>query len=297
MSAATPVCCSNWGLRNMKTLLALAFLALSFFSAPAHAQTPFKICVPLPGNASIGGAPSCQDVTSTFGFPSVSNGDTPDGQGNVTGGNPVKQGCIFNTTLPTYTNGQIAAVQCNNKGTPLVSLFSGSGNLPVAYLTDNADGVAVTGSLIRLPVISRSTIWNGTNWDRMPGSAASGQVVSPVPAGNVQTGGSSGNIANAAASASIAATATRFSFIQGFDVSFGGATAGQCVTATLTGVIGGTRSYTVCSPTGATVQGVPLTKTFSPPLSSSAVNTQITLSVPALGAGNTNTTVNVDGFN
>lgn len=224
-------------------------------------------------------------------------GDTADGQGNVTGGNPVKIGCIFNTVLPTYTAGQIATVQCNNKGTPLVSLFSASGNLPVTYLTDNADGVAVTGSLIRLPIISRGTLWNGSTWDRQPGTIALGTTTTLMPPAATQTGQSSGNVANVAASASIAATAGRFSFVSEIDVSYGGATAGQCVTATLTGVLGGTRNYTICSPTGATVGGVPFVLAFNPPLSSTAINTQISFSVPALGAGNTNTTVNISGYN
>lgn len=266
-------------------------LAQSNFTAPGNQNVPGMVQMCLNGS---GFAVPCGTAGAVA---SQVQGDTADGQGNVTGGNPVKLGCIFNTALPTYTNGQIATVQCNNKGNPLVSLFSATANLPVAYLTDNADGVAVTGSLIRLPVISRSTIWNGTTWDRMPGSAASGQVVSPVPAGNVQTGGSSGNIANAAASASITATATRFSFISGMQITYGGATAAVCVTATVTGVLGGTRSYAVCAPAGVAVMGTPLIVQFVPPLSSTAINTQITASLPALGAGNAFATVSVDGFN
>lgn len=222
-------------------------------------------------------------------------GDTADGQGNVTGGNPIKAGCIFTTVRPTWLTTQIIQEQCSNRG----ELFVGqsAAGIAASQLPDNGDAVAVSAASSGLKIISRNTVFNGTTWDRQPGSAASGAQSTPVPPANVQTGQSSGNVANAAATASIAATATRFSFVSEIDVTYAGATAGQCVTATLSGVFGGTRNYTICSPTGATVAGTPFVLNFTPPLSSTAINTQISFSVPALGAGNTNTTVNISGYN
>lgn len=107
---------------------------------------------------------------------------------------------------------------------------------------------------------------------------------------------SSGNVANAAAVATITGKAQQNTYITGFEVTAGGATAGACVNATVTGVLGGTMTYTFCTPTGAAVQAMPLVVQFSPPLRSSAVNTNIVVTLPALGAGNTNATAVAHGY-
>ena len=107
---------------------------------------------------------------------------------------------------------------------------------------------------------------------------------------------SSGNVANASAAATITSGANNFAFITGFEAAYAGATAGQCVNLTVTGVLGGTMTYPVCSPTGVTVAGVPLIVEFDPPLKASAVNTSIVVTLPALGAGNTNAAVVAHGY-
>jgi hypothetical protein len=68
------------------------------------------------------------------------------------------------------------------------------------------------------------------------------------------------------------------------------------VNVTITGLLGGTATYPVCAPTGATVQGYPLGFEFQKPLQSSAVNTNIVVTLPALGAGNTNAAVVAHGY-
>ena len=127
---------------------------------------------------------------------------------------------------------------------------------------------------------------------------ASGRfIMSPIvgsPAASVQA--SSGNVAAATATAAIPAVALKTNYITGFQINAGGATAGACVTATVAGLLGGTLSYTYCSVTGAGLPSPPLVVAFVPPLPASAVNTAITLSVPSLGAGNTNATANIQGF-
>lgn len=107
---------------------------------------------------------------------------------------------------------------------------------------------------------------------------------------------SSGNVANATAAATIPATASRLSYITGFEVTGAGATVGSVVSLTITGLLGGTATYSVAAPTGATVGLTPLTIEFNPPLPASAVNTAIVVSLPALGAGNTNAAVVAHGF-
>lgn len=127
----------------------------------------------------------------------------------------------------------------------------------------------------------------------------------PIPAGpsapysSAQTAvsASSGNVANASAVASLGAVAAKTNFLTGFDITATGSTAGSVVLATITGLLGGTRTMVFAAPTGALLMGQPLALTFNPPLQASAVNTAITLTLPALGTGNTNASVNVQGFN
>lgn len=107
---------------------------------------------------------------------------------------------------------------------------------------------------------------------------------------------SSGNVANASAAATITSGANNYAFISGFEATYGGATAAACVNLTVTGVLGGTMTYPVCAPAGVAVYGTPLTIMFDPPLRASAVNTTIVVTLPALGAGNTNAAVVAHGY-
>jgi hypothetical protein len=66
---------------------------------------------------------------------------------------------------------------------------------------------------------------------------------------------------------------------------------------TVTGLLGGTLTYTYTAAAGVLVANQPLIVEFNPPLPASAVNTNIVVSCPSLGAGNTNNTVNAHGFN
>lgn len=136
-----------------------------------------------------------------------------------------------------------------------------------------------------------------------------GQHVAPQPvirvdgsgnaipdAGGTAVGASSGSVANATASATLPAVAGKTNYIAGLEISGSGATAASVVTATITGLLGGTQSLTVPVVAGATLGNGLISIKFSPPFPGSAVNTAIVVSCPALGAGNTNNVVNVRGF-
>jgi len=135
------------------------------------------------------------------------------------------------------------------------------------------------------------------------GSLPSGQPTigaaagSGYPAGATVVGASSGNVAAAVAAATIAAGgATKRSYLTGFDFTSAGATAASVVTGTITGAAGGTRSFTVPVVAGVTLGNEPVRMTFNPPLPAAALNSAITVSVPSLGAGNTNATMNTYGY-
>lgn len=107
---------------------------------------------------------------------------------------------------------------------------------------------------------------------------------------------STGNIAAATATCTMPATSGKFTYITGFDITASGATVGSVVTCTLTNTGSGTHSYTFAATAGALLSDTPLIKTFSTPLKATASNTSPVLSCPSLGTGNTNMTINADGY-
>lgn len=106
---------------------------------------------------------------------------------------------------------------------------------------------------------------------------------------------SSGNKAAATASAAIPATASQFSYLNGFEITGAGATAASVVLATVTDGTW-TLTYVVAVPAGVTAALTPVIVRFPTPLRSTAVNTAITVSCPSLGSGNTNACVNAEGY-
>ena len=118
------------------------------------------------------------------------------------------------------------------------------------------------------------------------------------PSGDLGTiiNASSGNVANAAAVATLAAAAGKHTFLAGFALTAAGATGALVVNATVTGLVGGTATFTFTAPAGVAVGASPLVVTFDPPIRSSAQNTAIVVTLPALGAGNTNAAANAWGF-
>lgn len=119
-------------------------------------------------------------------------------------------------------------------------------------------------------------------------------ITSPVGAAFV--GQSSGQVAAGVAVAVIGAQAGRTNFLTGFDVTGSGATAGSVVDVTVAGLTGATLHYALVVPAGAGVACQPLSVSFVPPFPASGPNTAITVSCPSLGAGSTNSAVNVRGF-
>lgn len=116
------------------------------------------------------------------------------------------------------------------------------------------------------------------------------------PQGSTVVNATSGNVTAAVATATLPADANQFNFLAGFDITGCGATAGSVVDVTVTGVAGGTLTYKLVVPAGATVSHGFQQKFFDPPLKSSAKNTAIVVSCPSLGAGNLHNAVHAFGF-
>lgn len=106
----------------------------------------------------------------------------------------------------------------------------------------------------------------------------------------------SGIVAAAVAAATLPAVAAKTNYLSGFVLSGGGATAGSTIDVTITGLLGGTRHYSYCVPTGAAVPAPILIGKFDPPLPASGANVAIVCSSPSFGAGNTGASMNAEGF-
>jgi hypothetical protein len=127
-------------------------------------------------------------------------------------------------------------------------------------------------------------------------------VLAPYPAG--PTGkdatvitASSGNVAAGTATATLTAGGANFlTYISGFEFTGAGATGASVVALTVTGTVGGTLTYNVAVPAGVST-GVSLIVEFNPPIPANALNTNIVVSIPTLGAGNTNSAVVAHGYN
>ena len=120
---------------------------------------------------------------------------------------------------------------------------------------------------------------------------------SPAPYNPSQTQAiASASGANASTVATLAAQAAKTNYLSGFEVTSGGATAASLVTVTVAGLLGGSLVYNFGVPAGATLAATPLVVAFNPPLAASAVNTAITVTMGAAGAGNTTQLVNAQGF-
>lgn len=127
-------------------------------------------------------------------------------------------------------------------------------------------------------------------------SAASSGFASPTSAGATVVSSSSGNVAAAAATATLAAAVGKTTYIVGAIVTGSGATAGSVVNGTITGLLGGTMTFSVPVSTGVTAGNQPIYFDFYPALPASTTNTAIVVSVPSLGAGNTNSAVSAWGY-
>lgn len=116
------------------------------------------------------------------------------------------------------------------------------------------------------------------------------------PVGATPVTASSGNVAAASAVATLAGVSGKTTYITGFRCGGGGATAASLVNITVAGVISGTQTYTMGPVAGATLISAPVERRWEPGIPASAANTAIVVTMPSLGAGNTNASCNAEGY-
>lgn len=118
---------------------------------------------------------------------------------------------------------------------------------------------------------------------------------SDYPAGAIPITGDSGNQANTAAVATLAGVAGKTTWITGFEVTGTGATGVLVVTVAVAGPAASLH-YTYVFVAGVTTPNTPLIVEFPKPVPAAAVNTPITVTVPASGLGGTNSTAVAHGY-
>lgn len=145
---------------------------------------------------------------------------------------------------------------------------------------------------------------NQTTWTDDAGGIFNANRTTPLPvslpSSGLPTGGASTTQgASGAASVlqvTIVSAVGKTAYVSGFSITGAGATAASVVGATLTGLIASNHTYKIAVPAGATVGITPLIVTFNPPIPASATNTNIQLSVPSFGAGNTDAAASIWGY-
>lgn len=154
---------------------------------------------------------------------------------------------------------------------------------------NGAVGMCLNGSNKAVPCSAAGVVPSPVTLPPYPANQTTGVLATPITA-------NSGNVAAATATATLAAAAGKTTYICGFSITSAGSTAAAVVSPTITNTITGTLTFTYASVAGATLANQPLIVPFNPCVPANAANTAIPVSLPSLGAGNTNTTVNAWGF-
>lgn len=100
-------------------------------------------------------------------------------QGNVASGaadsgNPIKMGGKFNTTLPTYSDGQRTETQYGSRGALEVQIMGAGSTTGAAISASGANGVSNSTAGINVYTLPR--VYNGTTWDSQLSGGVTGMA-------------------------------------------------------------------------------------------------------------------------
>jgi len=95
--------------------------------------------------------------------------------GATDSGNPVKVGGAYNSTRPTFTNGQRSDLQSDTRGNIGISIFGPNTDTGAGVSTSASDDLVTSanGLLVR----SLEYVFDGTTWDRLRGDSSNGVLV------------------------------------------------------------------------------------------------------------------------
>lgn len=134
---------------------------------------------------------------------------------------------------------------------------------------------------------------NGTQADfTLPTLVVSSQQ---KPNGATQAGASAA-ASNSINTATMTAQSGKTNYVCQVTFTADGSTTGLAVAPTITGLLGGTRTFAFNFPAGVAVGAPSLVMNFSPCLPASATNTAISAILPAGGTGNTQASADIEGY-
>ena len=111
------------------------------------------------------------NVTATYAAGTfVVGGSIVSGGTDASTDGPVKVGGRYNSTKPTFTDGQRGDMQLSSRGAVISTLFANDTSTAISAEDDNSDAVAVSATANNLSGVSRNTVYNGTSWDRQRGN-------------------------------------------------------------------------------------------------------------------------------
>lgn len=90
-------------------------------------------------------------------------------------GNPVKIGGVYNTTVPTFTNGQRGDLQIGTRGSLSVQLITPNSSAVNGTVSTGGDGF--TNAFNAYINAAFPWVFNGTTWDRLRGDSTAGAYV------------------------------------------------------------------------------------------------------------------------
>lgn len=93
--------------------------------------------------------------------------------GSADSGNPVKVGAKFNSTPPTFLDGQRADLQTGNRGSLSVQILGQNSSVGASAITSIGDGQAASAALFVVPL---STLFNETSFDRQRGNTTAALI-------------------------------------------------------------------------------------------------------------------------
>jgi len=209
---------------KLPSSLGIKTSALSFSITPSS-DSLFAISaasLPLPTGAATEATLAAQSAklpsslgakTGALSLSVVPNSDTAfPVSGNVASGvadagNPVKIGAVYNSALPTLTNGQRGDLQNGTRGSLNVTLFQPDSPNALTTTSNNIDTVASSATTNKLAVISNNYYFNGSTFDRMRGDTAGLVTQIAITSSRWQYAAASGGIVSSTAGVTIAAAA------------------------------------------------------------------------------------------
>ncbi len=205
-------------------------------------------------------------------------------------------------TLPAYTSGVVGVIALDSSTFEMYSAGTATGRINMVFNNFPLQGwQSRSGSIVQVdltgPIPAGTNVIGKVGIDQTTPGVTNGVYVNNVyPTGATQVNATSGNVANDAAVAALPAVPAKTNYVTGFEITGAGATAASVVVATLVGLLGANASFIYSVVAGATLRNESIIVEFSKPIPASAPNAAITLTLPALGAGNTNACVNIHGY-